>query len=30
MKIDKVNDEFIVDCTNNTKENIQKVYNLIK
>lgn len=29
MKIDKVNDEFIVDCTNNTTEEKQQVYKFL-
>lgn len=29
MKIDKVNDEFIVDCTNNTTEERQQVYKFL-
>jgi len=29
MKIDKVNDEFIVDCTNNSKEERQQVYKFL-
>ena len=29
MKIDKINDEFIVDCTNNSKEERQQVYKFL-
>jgi len=29
MKIDKVNDEFIVDCTNNSKEERRQVYKFL-
>ena len=29
MKIDKINDEFIVDCTNNSKEEIQQAQKTI-
>ena len=29
MKIDKINDEFIVDCTNNSREERQQVYKFL-
>lgn len=29
MKIDKINDEFIVNCTNNSKEERQEVYKFL-